>query len=382
MLYAKDLCLIDRQLSKLFDNAKPFGGLNMIFSGDFAQLPPPFGGENGSLYSRHIGAIASNPKAQDEAIGKAIWHQVTTVIILRQNMRQRSQSEQDTKLRKALENMRYKACTSEDVTFLRSLISSPEIGRKSLNDRSFRDCSIIVGTNLEKDVINMIGTQRFAKERNLKLQTFYSDDSSDVDDAALERTLNTHNFGHIPDEIQEYLWNQPTGFTDKLVPGKLILCHGLPVMIRNNYATELCITKGQEGYVVGWQEKLGSRGQRILDALFVLLKDPPKTVQIEGLAANVVPLYATTTTLRANLPTGAYCSLKRKQIEVLPNFAMTDYASQGKTRAPNVVHLMNLKSHQAYYTALSRGTSADRTLIVQGFDKEKIQGKCSGALRQ
>jgi hypothetical protein len=43
----------------------------------------------------------------------------------------------------------------------------------------------------------------------------------------------------------------------------------MPVMIRNNDATELCITKGQEGFVVGWQDKKGPHGKRILDTLFV-----------------------------------------------------------------------------------------------------------------
>jgi hypothetical protein len=33
--------------------------------------------------------------------------------------------------------------------------------------------------------------------------------------------------------------------------------NSMPVMIRNNDATELCITKGQEGYVVGWQSSDG-----------------------------------------------------------------------------------------------------------------------------
>jgi hypothetical protein len=36
-------------------------------------------------------------------------------------------------------------------------------------------------------------------------------------------------------------------------PKKLTLCLEIPVMIRNNDATELCITKGQEGIIVGWQ---------------------------------------------------------------------------------------------------------------------------------
>ena len=36
--------------------------------------------------------------------------------------------------------------------------------------------------------------------------------------------------------------------TDKHIAGKLSLCICLPIMIHHNFATELCITKGQEGY--------------------------------------------------------------------------------------------------------------------------------------
>jgi len=67
---------------------------------------------------------------------------------------------------------------------------------------------------------------------------------------------------------------------------------------------------------------------------------------------------------------------------VLVNFAMTDFASQGKTRPYNVSDLNNLTTHQGYYTALSRSATAAGTLILQGFDTKKITGGCSGALRQ
>ena len=98
MLSARDLYKISFQLCKVLNNAEtPFGNLNMVFSGDFAQLPPAMGGEHASLYSRHIGAISSNSKSQEEAIGKALWHQVTTVVILRENMRQTEQGDKDTK---------------------------------------------------------------------------------------------------------------------------------------------------------------------------------------------------------------------------------------------------------------------------------------------
>ena len=68
---AQDMYKISHQLScvlNIYD--KPFGGMNMVFAGDFAQLPPAIGGENISLYSQFIGARASDKKSQEEAIGK------------------------------------------------------------------------------------------------------------------------------------------------------------------------------------------------------------------------------------------------------------------------------------------------------------------------
>ena len=61
---------------------------------------------------------------------------------------------------------------------------------------------------------------------------------------------------------------------------------------------------------------------------------------------------------------------------------MTDFAAQGKTRPDNPVNLSNSRTHQAYYTSLSRSYCASRTLILQGFDNKVITGKASGALRQ
>ncbi len=132
----------------------------------------------------------------------------------------------------------------------------------------------------------------------------------------------------------------------------------------------------------GWQSKIGSRGQQILDTLFVKLKDPPTTVQINNLPENVVPIYPTTNYIQVSLPNDDRYHISRTQVEVLVNFAMTDFASQGKTRLFNIADLNNLSTHQAYYTALSCSATASGTLILQGFNTRKITGGCSGALRQ
>jgi len=117
---------------------KPFGGINFVFAGDFAQLPPAMGAP--SLYSGMIGTQINSSQTvenQEASIGKALWHQVTTVVILRENMRQKIQSYEDAKLQKALENMRYKACPSENIVFLRSRIAGRGPNDQKLAQKRF-----------------------------------------------------------------------------------------------------------------------------------------------------------------------------------------------------------------------------------------------------
>ena len=107
MLSCRDLYRISARLATVLnDMESPFGGLNFIFAGDFGQLPPVIGQEHASLYSRTVGNGSSH-QDQEAAIGKALWHQVTTVVILQQNMRQQGQSQRDNQLRQVLTNMRY-----------------------------------------------------------------------------------------------------------------------------------------------------------------------------------------------------------------------------------------------------------------------------------
>src|ERR1700728_54727 len=61
---------------------------------------------------------------------------------------------------------------------------------------------------------------------------------------------------------------------------------------------------------------------------------------------------------------------------------MTDYTSQGKTRPKNPVDLSNYRSHQSYYTCLSRSATANGTVIVQSFSPRLITCGASGYLRQ
>ena len=269
MLSCHDMYKISAQMAKASNQYNtPFGGKNVILAGDFAQLPPVAGKEASSLYSGHIGTqINSHLQAyqQESAIGKALWHKFTTVIILRKNMRQTNQSEDDVKLRTALENMRYKSCTPEDITFLRTQIAGQNKKRPKLSEKRFRNVSIITALNAQKDLINELGCDRFSKDTGQQLSYFYSYDKwaeYEYPDESKKRKRKkkklkfTSKSTNITEEDQHMLWQLPHSATDHN-PGKLALCIGMPVMIRHNDATELYITKGQEGTVLGFATGTG-----------------------------------------------------------------------------------------------------------------------------
>ncbi|TFK61827.1 hypothetical protein BDN72DRAFT_777811, partial [Pluteus cervinus] len=386
MISGRELYRISERLALALNTCDvPFGGLNMIFAGDFAQLPPPIGHESGALYSLTSALDPTDKKQQTSAIGKALWHQITTVVLLRQIMRQTGQSKDEVDFRSALANLRYKACTTEDLKHIRKRVHSKLPGRPKVTDHEFKNVAVITAWNVHKDVMNDIGTKRFALETGQSLHVFFSNDILDANaDVHTEKGRKKRcHFSNIPsDDIQNQLWNIPPSCNNRNMPGKLVICLGLPVMIRTNIATELCMTKGQEGTITGWTYTLGNKNQRVLDTVFVKLTDPPQTIQFDNLPENVVPVIRTTAAISCLLSNDQTIAVSRTQVEIVANFAMTDFASQGKTRSTNVVHLNYCKSHQAVYTALSRGKSYAKTLIIQGFEKKHFQGGCSGVLRQ
>jgi hypothetical protein len=394
MLSCHHMYQISLQLTKATGySEKAFGGVNMIFAGDFAQLPPAGKGQQ-PLYSGTVGTqVYSGVKmwSQESAIGKALWHQITTVVILRDNMRQKTQSLADEKFRTALENMRYRSCTSEDISFLETRIAGAGFERPSLAENRFHNVAIITAWNSQKDRINELGCHRFARQTKQQLTEFYSIDKLSVPDLERKyaenskppnaRAKHIYMSGTIFPSLQKELWDLPYASTGHY-PGKLLLCIGLPIMIRYNIATELCITKGQEGTVVGWQYIKAVTGEQILDTLFVKLTNPPTTVKLDGLPESVVPIVKCKQITLCFLRDDTVIRINRDQVPVLPNFAMTDFASQGKTRPDNPVDLTNCRDHRSIYTCLSRSATAAGTLIIQGFDRGKLTGGTTGYLRQ
>ena len=289
--------------------------------------------------------------------------------------------------------MRYKDCTEADIQLLESLISSGDPGQRKLEDAKFRHISVITSRNRYRDCINETGALKYATETGQNLIGLCSLDTLThsgvrarlgiLKGRKLSKEQSQQNNSIHPVK-QRILWNLPPDVTQHKA-GKLSLCIGMPVLIKKNIATELCVTNGAEATVVGWKLthlRHGTEDVPVADVLFVKLMNPPRTIQLEGLPANVVPLTRTATTVECQLPNGDVQTISREQIDVLPNFAMTDYASQGRTRPNNVIDLTGCNSHLSYYTCFSRSSTVSGTVVVNGFNPDVIRGGAPGWLRQ
>ena len=138
----------------------------------------------------------------------------------------------------------------------------------------------------------------------------------------------------------------------------------MPVMIKHNEATECCVTNGAEGEVVSWISKPIADGKNALETLFICLTCPPCPIKLPGLPENVVPLTPHSKAVKCKLLSSKFINVNRTHVAVLPNFAMTDFGSQGHTRVWNVYDLNLCRSHQSIYNCLSHRPILEDTIII------------------
>ena len=70
-IFIDEISMVD--CHALRNDGQPFGGINMTFAGDFAQLPPSMGGS--ALYDYRVGHTVHTTNShckQEGSIGKAV----------------------------------------------------------------------------------------------------------------------------------------------------------------------------------------------------------------------------------------------------------------------------------------------------------------------
>src|ERR1700722_8524980 len=150
MIGCQLMCNISKALSEAkSQNNSPFGGVNIIFAGDCAQLPPV--GES-KLYS-HIrdSTFRSATKiCENNVFGKLLWLSVQTVVVLHEIKRQQGTANQP--FVDLLSRLRRGECTYLDYQLLQSRIMT--VNRPNWHDIKMRQAPIIVSENVIKDKLN------------------------------------------------------------------------------------------------------------------------------------------------------------------------------------------------------------------------------------
>ena len=87
MIGCSFLLKISEALTEAKQSTKAFGGINIIFTGDFAQLLPVGETQLFSHIDSHKKKVGTK-HGQDDVFGKLLWLLVKVVVILNQVMRQ------------------------------------------------------------------------------------------------------------------------------------------------------------------------------------------------------------------------------------------------------------------------------------------------------
>ncbi|KAF9478297.1 hypothetical protein BDN70DRAFT_772967, partial [Pholiota conissans] len=151
------------------ENNLPFGGIHIIFAGDFAQLPPV---QDTRLYSRIDCKGKATFTGQHKVFGKLLWLTVNQVVILTQIMRQVSD---DCKpFVSMLSRLRTGNCTADDYNMLNSQIVSQN--PIDSTDTAWANSPVVVSNNDTKDALNEQMTKEFAAKTGQEFHYYYAKD--------------------------------------------------------------------------------------------------------------------------------------------------------------------------------------------------------------
>ncbi|KAJ2916205.1 hypothetical protein MD484_g4202, partial [Candolleomyces efflorescens] len=359
-----------------FASALPFGGVNIIFTGDFCQLTPP---KQKSVFAHELVhspsfAESRNIEGISNLAGVYLWRQVQTVVLLQKNHRQSI----DPTYARVLEVIRKGAAGRSEgnslrvdnmsiVTYLRQR-DLQHVRHHSPNTLElFKDAPVVVGSKRLRDLLNVRLIRSNAAHLGKEVWLYHSRD-------IVQRREVSNGW------IRNYLWNLPSRRTRDTF-GILPLFVGMKVMITENISITHRAVNGAEGTVTKICYSEGQDGIRYAEVVYVHI--PKSGLRVSGLAKDVVPIVPTSTSIQHILTIGSYQmkSFTRRQCPLVPAYCYTDYKSQGRSLEKVVVDLASARN-QGVYVMLSRVKSLQGLLILRWFPEAKVLRDLSGELRE
>ena len=363
MISCEFLIEVSEALSKAKGNTDPFGGINILFAGDFAQLPPVL---QCRLYADPTSKYGKGSQQKEKKIlGRLLWLMIDTVVELTTNMRQ--QGRENVRFSELLNRLRVGNCTDADYEVLQSRI----VGQNcdiDFDDPKWKSSPIIVSDNSTKDAINERCAIAFAQQTNQTLQWYHATDT--CKGAVLSQ-----------EDLVSYLHSVHSGKSHGRI-GRLPLVLGMPVLVSQNFDVEGGIVNGSYGIVKRIRYTVDENGIRKLTSCVVEVKDSNENT-MPYLQAHEVPILKDSIdiTFKNRHGSGGGITIRRSQVPIVPAFAMTAHRAQGQTLSNVIVDLQSCRGSEAPYVMLSRVTSLKGLLILRPFERKKISCNISEELR-
>ena len=410
--------------AKASSQARPFGGLNVIFMGDWWQLEPPKGTFLANLPLQWLSS-GSTKKRPHAAHGQALlWENGSEGV---QGVTELYQCERthDEWLQAVQEEFRHCALTETTHAFLHgcptSVPGSYLHGRlccadpkclkmlqaqatpKEILDQECDTCRnervsralvihapddsrleghfaqavCIFSTNALKYHVNKLRAQQFAALHSRAL--YYAVASDRISSRALQAK---------PDLQQDKLsWLKRHDKECGNLYGILPLCLGLPVAATDHLDRRPKILRGCRGYVVGWTaEPTLSQGQVAKDNAIIWNTLPSvvyvsfqteQTWQIGSLPPNVLPIAPVRSTWFLDAGRAKpQLAISRRQFSLAPAFASTAHAAQGQTLPQGVIADLQIGANGnpfTSYVAMTRVKDRQHLLIYRPFAAKPFQ---------
>jgi len=342
---------------------KPFGGLTMIFAGDFHQLNPV---SNDPLFAKPSPEQKSN--YTNALAGYIAFNSINKAVILRTQHRIK-----DPEYKDVVQNFRHGKLSQTDIDYL-SAHKISTLREGPISELPKEPVTIVQGNRL-KSYINQSKAVLMAQATKQKVLYCVANDSFKADEVPMAVKINAL---HSPS-------NGKNDYTCGILP----LFPGMPIMTKTNLATELGVSNGSTGtihrIVLDDREEVNFQDANtphylVYPPIAVYAKldvspdrdgNIPTKIQIPNHEPNVFPiLFPTEARDRKEIsyqhkPNKKEYKFSRRQFPFTPAFAITAYSSQGRTLNGVIVHLDgNFRSGEVPYVMLSRLTNGNCLGII------------------
>ncbi len=347
------------------DSTQSFGGLNVVLCGDLHQFPPVASAKAEALYVKTDSQ--RDTREPDRVLGRALYEEFTTVVILKEQMRV-----SDPVWRDFLVHLRYGKVKQEHLTMLRTLIMRPNSDNTpgDMTSPIWNSASLVTPRHAVRVQWNAEGVRKWCRSAGERLYIVTAEDT------VKKRKLTL---------AEQCALAGRKGRKRKTLPETIELAIGMQVMVTSNIQTDLDLANGARGVIVGIvlhpdEPPQGDdcivRLQRVPSYVLVKMQRT-RASKLDDLDEAVVPVEAIEARMqiKVHIP-GAppvQRSVCRRQFPITAAYAFTDYRSQGQTIPAVIVDIMSPPGPSKLslfnlYVALSRSSGRDTIRLQRDFE--------------